>query len=145
MAAKGTIVPDVGPDVPFDRLALRLDRHRGVVAVQSVGDQDMGLDQRMKRPQDHGAGTDLIGQRRDAEINALPGIALALAVERLVLPELLEQDHGQQVRPGKAARRHMEGCRRLRDRLATPARELLPHRLDHLPLPRDDLHGVHPV
>ncbi len=99
----------------------------------------MGLDQGMERLQDHGAGAHLIGQRRDAEINALAGITLALAVERLVLPELLEQDHGQQVRPGKAARRHMEGRRRLRDRLATPARELLAHRLDHLPSPRDDL------
>ena len=97
------------------------------------------LDQRMKRPQDHSARADLIGQRRDAEINTLPGIPLALAVERLVLPELLEQDHGQQARPGKAARRHMERRRRLRDRLATPARELLPHRLDHLPLPRNHL------
>jgi hypothetical protein len=30
----------------------------------------------------------------------------------LVLPEILEQDHGQKVRPGKTARRHMEGRRR---------------------------------
>jgi hypothetical protein len=125
--------------VPLDRLALRQDRHRGVVAVQPVGGQDMGLDQRMERLQRRGAGADLVGQRRDAEINALPGIALALAVERLVLPKLLEQDHGQQVRSGKAARGHMERRWRLRDRLATPARELLPYRLDHLPLPRDDL------
>jgi hypothetical protein len=55
-----------------------------------------------------------------------------------VLPEILEQDHGQKVRPGKTARRHLEGRRRLRDRFATPARELLPHRLDHLPLPRNN-------
>ena len=66
-------------------------------------------------------------------------VALALPVQRLMLAELLEQDHGQQVRSGEAARRHMERRRRLRDRLAVPARELLPHRLDHLPLPRDHL------
>src|SRR4051812_43014292 len=33
-----------------------------------------------------------------------------------MLTELLEQDRGEQVRPGKAARRDVEGRRRLRDR-----------------------------
>ena len=56
-----------------------------------------------------------------------------------MLADLLKQDHGQQVRPGKAARRDVEGRRRLHDLLAFPARELFPHRLDHLPLPRDHL------
>ena len=56
-----------------------------------------------------------------------------------MLPELLEQDHRQQVRPGEAARRHMERRRRLGDRLTCPAGELLAHRLDHLPLPRNHL------
>ena len=51
--------------------------------------------------------------------------------------ELLKQNHGQQVWSGKAPRRDMERRRRLRDRLAFPARELFPHRLDHLPLPRN--------
>src|SRR6202171_1357939 len=85
MSAKGTVVPDIGPDVPLDRLAFRQDRHRGVVAVHPLRRQDMSLDQGMERPQDHSAGADLIGQRRDAEINALASITLALAVERLVL------------------------------------------------------------
>lgn len=57
----------------------------------------------------------------------------------MVLGELLEQDHRHQVRSGKAARRHMEGRRRLRDLLAFAARELLAHGLDHLSLARDDL------
>ena len=55
----------------------------------------MGLDQGVERQQNHSAGADLIGQRRDAEIDALSGIALALAIQRLVLAELLEQDHRQ--------------------------------------------------
>ena len=39
-------------------------------------------------------------------LNRLPRrTALALPVERLVLAELLEQDHGQKVGPGKATRR----------------------------------------
>jgi hypothetical protein len=60
-----------------------------------------------------------------------------LAVERLMLPELLEQDHRQQAGPGPAPRQHMEGCRRLADRLAIAAAELLADTLDHFPLPRD--------
>ena len=39
--------------------------------------------------------------------------------------------------PGKAARRDVEGCRRLRDRLAVA--EALAHGLDHLPAARDHL------
>ena len=99
----------------------------------------MGLDQRVQRAQDRRAGADLVGERRDAEIDALPGVALALPVQRLMLTELLEQDRGEQVRPGKAARRDVEGRRRLRDRLAVAARELLAHGLDHLPAARDHL------
>ena len=38
-----------------------------------------------------------------------------------MLTELLEQDHRQEIRPDEAARRHMEGRRRLRDRLAFAA------------------------
>src|SRR5882672_10693603 len=41
----------------------------------------------------------------------------------------------------EAARDHMEGRRRLRDRLARPAAELLAHVLGHEPLPRDDIEG----
>jgi hypothetical protein len=64
-------------------LAFGQDRHGGVVTMQPFCRQDMGLDQRMKRLQRSGAGANLIRQRRDAEIDALAGIALALAVERL--------------------------------------------------------------
>jgi len=90
----------------------------------------------VERTQKHGAAADLISQRRDAEINALARVALGLPIERLVLPVLLEQDHGEQTRPGKAARQHGERCRRLADLLAVPAGELLAHDLHDLPLPR---------
>ena len=56
-----------------------------------------------------------------------------------MLAELGVQDHRQQARPGAAAGDDVERRRRLGDRLARPAGELLPHRLDHLPLPRDHL------
>ena len=114
VTAKGPVVADIGPDVPRDRLAFGQDRHGRVVAMQPLGRQDMGLDQRMERLQDRRAGADLVGQRRDAQIDAFAPVSLALAVQRLVLAELLEQDHGQQVWSGKAARRHMERRRRLR-------------------------------
>lgn len=81
----------------------------------------------------------MIGQRRQGQIDALASIALALPVQRLVLTELLEQHHGQQVRSGMAARDGVEWRRRLGHRLARPAREALAHRLDHLPLARDHL------
>jgi transposase len=59
--------------------------------------------------------------------------AIALAVERLVLAELRLQDYRQQVRTGAAAGNRVERCRRLGDRLAGTAGELLPHGLDDFP------------
>ena len=79
-----------------------------------LGGEDVGADEIVERAQNHGAAADLVGERREAEIDAFAGIALGLAVERLMLPVLLEQDHGQQARPGKAARQHVERRRRLR-------------------------------
>jgi hypothetical protein len=94
----------------------------------------MGLKPLMQRPQRRAAGADLVGQGRQAQGHALAGIALGLAVERLMLAVLLEQDHCQQAGAGPAARHDVERRRRLIDALAVAARELLPHMLDHLPL-----------
>jgi hypothetical protein len=85
------------------------------------------------------AGADLIRQRRHAQIDALAGVTIAPPVQRLMLAELLEQGHRQQVRSGKAAWSDIERRRGLHNRLAGPAGELLPHRLNNLPLARDDL------
>jgi hypothetical protein len=89
--------------------------------------------------QRHGAGPDLVGQGGKADLDPFLGVALGLPVQGLMLAELLEQDHGQQVRPGPAPRRRMERRRRLADLLAIPAGELLADGLDDLPLPGDDL------
>jgi hypothetical protein len=43
--------------------------------------EDVGADEIVKRPQQRGAGPDVIGQRRQAERNALARIALRLPVE----------------------------------------------------------------
>ena len=56
-----------------------------------------------------------------------------------MLTELLEQDHRQEIGAEEAPRRRVERRRRLADRLAFPAGELLPDGLDDLPLPRDHL------
>ena len=43
----------------------------------------------------------LVGQCRHAQIDAFAPVSFALAVQRLMLAELLKQDHGQQVGPAK--------------------------------------------
>ena len=133
------IVAHVDPGPPRGGLALGQHRHRRVVAVQAFCRQHVGLDQRVQRPQRHSARTHLVGQRRGAEIDPFARVAIPLPVQRLVLPVLLEQDRRQQVGSRPAPRRRVERRRRLGYPLAIAARELLPHRLDHLPPARDHL------
>jgi hypothetical protein len=45
MPTKRPIVAHIGPDVPFDRLALGQDRHGGVITVQPLGGQNVAFDQ----------------------------------------------------------------------------------------------------
>jgi hypothetical protein len=81
----------------------------------------------------------MIRHGRDRELDPFARVLLALPVERLMIGVFVDQDHRQQARPGKAPRDHMERGGRLRDLLAMPAAELLPHMLGHEPLPRDDV------
>lgn len=115
------------------------ERHSRVVGMQSSGSEHMGADQVMDGLQRNGAGSDLVGQGGKADLDAFLGIAFGLPVQGLVLAELLEEHHGQQVRPRPAPRRRVERRRRLADPLAIPAGERLPHGLDDLPLPGSDL------
>jgi hypothetical protein len=111
--------------MPGDGLTLGQDRHRGVIAVEPFGGQHMRFDQGMERSKRRRAGPDRVRQHRHAEVDAFTGEAVALPVQWLVLTEFVEQDHRQQVRPGKAARRNMEGRRWLGDGLARAAGEPL--------------------
>ena len=133
------IVPHIGPTSADGGLALGQHRHSRVVGMEPLAGKDMSLDAREDWLH-HGANrAHLVGQGRQAQRHALAGIAFGLAVQRLMLAELLERDHRQQAGAGPAAGNHMKGRRRLADRLAVAAGELLTHMLDHLPLPGDHL------
>ena len=95
----------------------------------------MGLDPPEHRVERGAARSDGVGHRRQADRHAFACIALGLPVQRLMLAELLEQDHRQEAWAGPAPGDHMERGRRLTDLLAIPAAELFPYRFDHLPLP----------
>ena len=58
----------------------------------------MRLDQPVERRECSRAGSDLVGERRQTDLHALAGIAVALTVERLMRSELLEHDHRQKAR-----------------------------------------------
>ena len=136
LAAERAIVANVGPEAPGHGFVLRQHRHGRVVAVEAPAGKTCAADQLDERRQRGAAGADPVGQRRDLQLDALAGIDLALPVQRLMLAELGIEDHRQQVRAGPAAGDRVEGRRRLGDRLAGAAGKLLPHGLDHLPLPR---------
>jgi len=136
---KRPVVAHIDPTSPGIGLAFGQDRHDGVVAVQSLGGEHVSLDAPDQRRQYRAAAAYLISQGRQAEWHALPGIAFGLAVERLVLPELLEQDHRQQAGTGPTAGQHVERRRCLADPLAVATGELLADVLDHLPLSRNSL------
>ena len=137
--AERPVVAHIDPGSTGHRLPFGQNRHRRVVAVHAAAGKDMGADQIVERAQQRGAAADLIGERREAEIDAFPPVPFRLPIERLVLSVLLEQHHCEKARAGEAARQHMERRRGLADRLARPACELLPDVLQHLPLPRHDL------
>ena len=86
----------------------------------------MLLDQIEDRHERGGSKPDLIGQRRGRQRDAFACEPGALAIERTVHAELVEQDRRQQMRADEAARRGMERRRRLADRLTVPAAVLLP-------------------
>jgi hypothetical protein len=113
-------------------LAAGQHRHGRVIVVQSLGCEDMRLDAPEDRLHNSADRAHLVGQGRQADRHALFGVAFGLPVQRLVLAELLERDHGQQVRTSSAARDDMEGCGRLSDGLAIAAGELFPDVLDDL-------------
>src|ERR1700754_1980606 len=138
-AGKWPVVVNIHPKPGDIGLALGQDWHGRVVAMQPLGGQDMSLDTPVQRHEGKCGSTNLVGKCRDAERHAFAGETLGLTVERLVLAIFLEEKHGEETGPSPTAWHDMEGRRRLRDLLAGPTRELLPHGLDDLPRSRDHL------
>ena len=76
--------------------------------MKALGSEHMALDQVEERHHGEGPVTDLIGQRRQRQVDPLALEARALAVERDMHAELVEQDRRQQLRADEAARRGIE-------------------------------------
>ena len=66
-ATEQPVIVDIGPDAADVGLDLGEHRHRSIVTVQPVSCEDMRLDQPVQRHQRGGAGTDLVGKRRQTE------------------------------------------------------------------------------
>ena len=92
----------------------------------------MGIIQQGDRFERGTDSADLIGERREAQGNALRLQPVALAVERLMQSIFLEDEIGQKVRAEHAPGRDMEGSRGLADLFTVPAGDFLAHRLDNL-------------
>ena len=79
-AAERAIVAHVNPTSPGVGLALGQDRHRGVVAMQSFGCEDVGFNTPEDRFQHRAAGPHLVSQGRQAQRHAFFGIAYFLGL-----------------------------------------------------------------
>jgi hypothetical protein len=94
-AAKGSIIPHVDPTSPSVGLALGQDRNGRIVAMQPLGCKNVCFDTLEKRLERRAARSDLVSQGGQAQRHTFSGVTFGLAVERLMLSELLEQDHGE--------------------------------------------------
>ena len=141
-AREWAIIPDIGPESRGLRAATGKKRYRRVVSMKALGRENMCLDQRLQRFQQSGHRTDLVGQRREAQVQTFPGITLGLTVQGLMLAIFFEDDHRQEAGPGPSPRNGVERRRGLADLLTCATGELLTDGLDHLPLARNDLQGL---
>src|SRR5690349_1648116 len=105
--------------------------------MKALGREHMALEQVEERHHGECPVADLIGQRRQRQVDPLAPEARTLAVERDMHAELVEQDRRQQLWADEAARSGMERRGRLADLLAIAAGELLAYRLDQLEAARD--------
>ncbi len=100
---------DVGPDAAgAAMLALRiLHRDRRVVGVHDLRRQHARSQQEGERRERVGGLGQPAAQRRARQLDALPGIALFLAVERQVIDALRDDDVGHQARRGLRLRQRL--------------------------------------
>ncbi len=136
---KRRIIADISPHPGDVGLVLCQARHGGVVAVEAPGTERVRFEQQKNRLHSGSDRTDLIGKRRKAERDALALEAIALAIEWLVQPELVERKACEEMRAKHGARRDVKRRWRLRDGLARSAGKALAHGLDDLVLGRHSL------
>src|SRR6516225_7775593 len=102
----------ISPDPRRRALAIRQDADGCVIDMKALGSEHMAFDQVEERHDGEGPVADLVGQRRQRQVDPLALEARTLAVERDMHAELVEQDRRQQLWADEAARRGMERCRR---------------------------------
>ena len=76
--------------------------------MQSLGRHDMGLHQPQERIKHRADRAHGVGHGRQRDRHAFQGVAFGLAVQGLVLAELLEQDHRQQAGARPSSRDDVE-------------------------------------
>jgi hypothetical protein len=69
--------------------------------MDSLGSEDVRLDQLVERRQRGRAGPDMVRHGRDRELNPLAHILLALPVQRLMVGVLLDQYFASRLGPAK--------------------------------------------
>ncbi len=135
-SAKGPVIAEINPAARGIGFASGQNRNRRIVRMQTLSRHDMRLDQAPKRIEHMADGSHRVGHRRQCDRHAFQGVTFGLAVQWLVLSELLEHDHREKAWACPSLGNDMERRRRLGDLFAVTARELLAHRLDHLPSAR---------
>lgn len=105
--------PGLGPAEPR-----RQHWHRGVVAMDLRGGEDVLLDPDDDRIEQPGRLADPVAQGRAVEIQSFPGIDLGLAIQRQVVAVFRHQQMRQQARCGAAAWGGHRRCRGLGDGVA---------------------------
>jgi hypothetical protein len=110
--------------------------------VDALGREHVRPDRLDQRHQARGCGAHPIGKGADVDRHALASVDRALAGERQMLAVLGRQHQGKQMRTSTATGDGVRGSRRLADRLAAAAGDLLPHMHDHLPAARHAFEGL---
>jgi hypothetical protein len=89
-AAEWAVIANIDPGPPGRGPTLGQHRHGGVVAVHTAASEDVRANEIVDRMQNRGTTANLVGEGRQAQVHSFAGIALGLAVKRLMLPILLE-------------------------------------------------------
>jgi hypothetical protein len=128
-AAGRSVIPNIGPQPTLFRgpPAGTQDRHRRVVGMEFVAVEHMPLQGIDQGPQQRTRLSDPVGQRRAIEINALPGIDLALAVQWQMVTIFRHEYMSQEAWPCESSGDRPTRCRRLNDLLTRRAAELGAH------------------